>query len=104
MMAAFVKTLALAFVMVNANAVVHIQRDIVVNLGIFFMDNSCCGEYCAGSNSKAIYIHDSRYPVCREFTMQVQQLQKKTPISDTAKNVKTLQETEYGCLPSYYAN
>ena len=39
-----------------------------------------------------------------EFTMQVQQLQKKTPISDTAKNIKTLQETEYGCLPSYYAN
>ena len=29
---------------------------------------------------------------------------KKTPISDTAKNIKTLQETEYGCLPSYYAN
>ena len=29
---------------------------------------------------------------------------KKTSISDTAKNNKTLQETENGCLPSYYAN
>ena len=29
---------------------------------------------------------------------------KKTSISDTAKNIKTLQETENGCLPSYYAH
>ena len=29
---------------------------------------------------------------------------KKASISDTAKNIKTLQETENGCLPSYYAH
>ena len=29
---------------------------------------------------------------------------KKTSISDTAKNNKTLQETENGCLQSYYAH
>jgi len=29
---------------------------------------------------------------------------KKTSISDTAKNIKTLQETENGCLQSYYAH
>ena len=37
-----------------------------------------------------------------EFTIQVQQHQKKTSISDTAKNVKTLQETTNERLsPSY---
>ena len=38
-----------------------------------------------------------------EFTIQVQQLQKKASISDTAKNIKTLQETANGYLQSYYA-
>jgi len=41
--------------------------------------------------------------IFREFTIQVQQLQKKASISDTAKNIKTLQETANGYLPSYYA-
>ena len=50
-----------------------------------------------------LYIQGSGEDVCREFTIQVQQLQKKASISDTAKNIKTLQETANGYLPSYYA-
>ena len=50
-----------------------------------------------------LYIQDSGVGVCGEFTIQVQQLQKKASISDTAKNIKTLQETANGYLQSYYA-
>ena len=45
-----------------------------------------------------LYIHLKRSSVCGEFTIQVQQLQKKASISDTAKNIKTLQETANGYL------
>ena len=50
-----------------------------------------------------LYIHLEHSGVCGEFTIQVQQLQKKASISDTAKNIKTLQETANGYLQSYYA-
>ena len=52
-----------------------------------------------------LYIHHKRYPVCGEFTIQIQGQQKKTLISDTAKkNFKTLQETTNERLAPSCAN